>query len=302
MNIPRPHRNSSEVVDEVINAHGKVIHLRYSKKACGSEESLLGLLSDSPMNSETKEGGFTEPRLYIPILEYFFILPFVYEAGAILGRARRDKMGILRKILLTTSESEADIEEVLDGAKGRLERYKQDSGREPQTFKEFILNSEVKGTAPSLADSLSKSAGEIKEIEELLQVLDTKVSPEKVKPYIRMLMLEGIGFGSLFPELTEKMNKKFYDSRKIDWDTWIPRGVKAPLALPKDIFALPGEPTILSLEGQEKTLLQFVGDYAADSYPELIDSLDLRHYQDEHFMGYRRYAGWWHVYNYLQGD
>ena len=95
------------------------------------------------------------------------------------------------------------------------------------------------------------------------------------------------------------MNRKFCDSVETDWDTWIPRGSLVPLMLPKDIYALPSEPTILSLEGQEETLLHVVGHYVTEYYPELIDSLDLRRYQDRDPRAVMRYKGWWLVYDIL---
>jgi len=264
---PSPDRNSSQVT-----------------KDPGGKGGLLRYLTYSPMSINFNNEGFPEPRTHICISDYYFIPPFLYEAGAILGRARHDKIDVLRKMLhTTTSGSEDDIEKVLYRAKKRLEEYKNAAlGREPQTFRTFVHLTELR--FESWWCSLDIGA---------------KVSPREVEPYILSLVLEGIVFGSLFPELTKKMNRNFYDSIEIDWDTWIPLDSPAPLVLPKHIFQLPGEPTILSLEGQEDTLLRVVGQYVADYHPELIDSLDLRHYQDERLMAWSRYRGWWRVYDTL---
>lgn len=182
----------------------------------------------------------------------------------------------MRKILYTTGKGEDDIDKVLYRARKRLEEYKNaDLGREPQTFRDFILWTEHRSKSWWCSLDVRR-----------------EVSPREVEPYILLLVLEGIEFGSLFPELTRKMNRNFYDSVEIDWD--------ALPAVYRVFCQLPGEPTILSLRGQEETLLQNVAGYTADYYPELIDSLDLRHYSKEDVRtGSGRYLGWWHVYDSL---
>jgi hypothetical protein len=252
-------------------------------------------LTYSPMHVGFDNLGFPMTESKIHVGEYYFILPFLYEVGAILGRSRPDKINVLKKMLFTADQDllrkvsftmdqvEANIDKVIDKAEGRLGRYKQESrDREPETFDPFIMVTEHQ--SHTLWCSLKPKA---------------KVSPSKVEPYILSFILEGIAFGSIYPELTRKMNRKFYESVKIDWATWMPVGVSAPLALPKDIYALPGEPTILSLEGQEQTLLQVVGWYTANFYPELINSLDLRDYQDTGLEAWDRYRGWWLIYESL---
>ena len=78
-------------------------------------------------------------------------------------------------------------------------------------------------------------------IPESLGNKDANVSLKEVELYLLPLVLEGIFFGYHFPELTEKMNRKFYDTVNIDWKTWLPNDVKirmkvggnSPLAPPK---------------------------------------------------------------------
>ena len=250
----------------------------------GRKGGLLRFLAYFPMSVSFTDEGFPEPETKILISDYYFLPPFLYEAGAILGRVRHDKLNVLRKMLHTASGTEYNIEKVFDMAKKRLEEHKRDnSGKEPQTFSLFILCTEYQ----SKTYWLDLNAG-------------AEVSLSDIEPYILSLVLEGIVFGTIFPELTEKMNRKFYDSIEVDWDTWTPFDAPRPLMLPKHIYALPGEPTILSLEGQEQTLLQVVGWYTANLYPELVESLNLGHYrEDEALIGHRHYSGWWRVYDTL---
>ena len=258
----------------------------------GRKGGLLRFLTYLPMHVGLDDLGFPMTESKIQIGEYYFILPFLYEVGAILGRSRPDKINVLKKMLFTMDKDllrkvsftmdqvEANIEKTMDKAEGRLGRYKQDCrGSEPETFDQFIMVTEHQ--SHTLWCSLKPKS---------------KVSPRKVEPYILTFILEGIAFGSLLPELTRKMNRKFYDSAQIDWDTWIPVDGIVPAA---GIFALPGEPTILSLEGQEQTLLQVVGWYTTHFYPELLYSLELKDYQDTGWEALDRYRGYWLVYESL---
>ena len=46
-------------------------------------------------------------------------------------------------------------------------------------------------------------------------------------------------------------------------------------------LAIPETPTIISLEEQEKIVLQIVATYASEHYPELLDPLDLNGYLEQ---------------------
>ena len=100
----------------------------------------------------------------------------------------------------------------------------------------------------------------------MIKACDEKVPLEKAEPSIKAFELEGIGFGSSFPELTEKMYRNTLEN--IDRDVWAEmRAHGAPIT---------EKPRIVSLEELEEATLQMVVAYASEYYPELIDPLDLR--------------------------
>ncbi len=238
-------------------------------------------LMDLPLDKE----GFPESEIRISISEYYFIPAFLYEAGAILGRAQHDNIDVLGRILQTTvNVSTYSIDKLTNKTKKRLEEFRRDnSGNEPTTFNALVLCTE----------RISKT---------YWLNLDKKeqASIRNVEPYILSFLLEGIIFGNIFPELTKKMNRKFYDSVEINWDTWVPWDTPAPLALPKHIYCLPGEPSILSLEGQEETLLRLVGWYTSNFHPDLVNFIDLKLYsEDDTLTAHSRYRGWWKIYDTL---
>ncbi len=111
--------------------------------------------------------------------------------------------------------------------------------------------------------TINKAAA-IKEAVGIEKAAHGTVALRQAELYIRYLTLEGIGFGSCLPELTEKMYRSFHDN--IDMETW--SYYRARLDLPE-------EPPVVSLEEQEETVLLLVGNYALAYFPELIEPLGL---------------------------
>jgi hypothetical protein len=225
----------------------------------------MGFLDMSAVMKVTQKqrfGGF-----YIRLCNFFEILSLQYECGAILGRARRNKLDILEKMLLIpgTKGKLMKLCVVLQGlAKERLDGFRKDVGREPETFLEFILVRafENKGL------SLTGWSGDKKETKKMTEACDEKVPLEKAEPEIKMYGLEGIDFGSSFPELTEKMHRSAYENAGMDvWSEARAHGLDVP-----------EQRRILSFEEQEETVLQMVASYTSEYYPDLLDPLDLRSY------------------------
>lgn len=231
------------------------------------QPTLTGCLAWIPMKQIVKTAVFggRSVRLY----NFVEALPFQYESGAILGRARRNKQNVLEKMIVIPSATEGQLMKILqDEAKERLEKFRNEVGKEPDTFGEFIFERELeKATGLSLIDSFEAYKHGNKKI---LKVFDEKIPLEQAQDIMRMFGLAGIGFGSAFPELTERMCRN--STENIDMDKW-----SFARAHGLDI---PEKPDIISLEEREESLLQIVAAYTAEYYPELLDPLDLRGYID----------------------
>ena len=221
------------------------------------QPTLMGFLGRVPVMRLTKIRLFGGP--YIPFGSFMIVCSLLYETGAILGRARSDKSTILAKIFPTDpSKENSFINELQNKARKRLEEYKKELEKEPTSFRHlFFVLLESKKLGLSLAHTDFKTR---------IEVCGEKWSLKQAGPYIKMVGLEGIGFGSYFPELTEKMYRYYHES--IPMDVWS-KGSAAYLDIPE-------KPTIISLEEQEKTILQMVAAYTSEYYPELLDPLDLR--------------------------
>jgi len=202
--------------------------------------------------------------------DYFTVLSFQYESGAILGRARKDKLSILGKMLVLPGTEVGDFVKFMQSqANERLEKFKNESGREPNTFYDFIFCREIERV---VGLNLNKIFEEyIHRNKEIIKLLDHKLSLDKAWDGIQVYGGAGIGFGSLFPELTERMYKNA--SENIDMDEWS--------QVRKMGVDIPEMPDIVTLEEREESVLGLVAVYVAEFWPELLDPLDLRGYVEE---------------------
>jgi len=213
---------------------------------------------------------------WLTLYNFFASLSFQYESGALIGRAMSNKMNILEKMLGDPTAVGEIVQPLKDAAKKRLDEFRRDVGKEPETFQEFILERELEqsGLKRLMDDAVLSIATHFetrKRREKALKAFLEKVPFEKAYPDLYFFGMLGIGFGSSFPELTEIMCKNHYD-QKIDmdeWSFWRAHGL--------DISEVPD---LLSFEEREKALLGIVAGYTAEFYPELLDPLDLRGYLD----------------------
>lgn len=234
------------------------------------QANLMGVVSwVAPMKQiiQTSASG----KQYIRLYNYFEALPFQYESGAILGRAMRNKLSTFEKMLSTPYGTEGQTaEDLQNSARERLNRYREDATKEPDTFYELIFKREIENaTGLSLDDYYEAGIRKDKKtLEKMLKVFNENVEVAKAAFGMRVFGLEGIGFGSSFPELTERMYKNAYEN--VDMDMW---------AKAKEMSVdIPEKPDFIPLERREGGILTTTAAYAAKFYPELLDPLDLRDY------------------------
>ena len=225
------------------------------------QTTLIGFLGIPIVTKAAKTRLFGGP--YIRFYNMFEVISYLYMAGAILARARRSKLSILAKMISIPGREKEFLNWLHKQAKERLEKFRNEVGKEPDTFYDFILTRELKEAGIGIEESFEAYQRGDKS---MMKAADEKVPLKDAEPLIKSFQLEGIGFGSAFPELTEKLYRNTFE--KIDRDSWI-EARKYGLAVPE-------EPTIISLEEQEEIVLQMVAGYASEYYPELLDPLDLR--------------------------
>jgi hypothetical protein len=230
------------------------------------QPTFIGSLSIPIVTKVAKTRPFGGP--YIRFYDLCTVSSYLYTSGAILGRARRNKLSILAKLFSIPGTEKENMAGLQEEATKRLTKFKNEVGNEPDTFNEFILFRELESaTGLGMEDWFKAYAeGDTK----IMKIADEKVPLEKAEPSIKWFGLEGIGFGSSFPELTEKIYRNSYEN--IDMDVWAKHKAHG--------LAIPEKPDIVTLKEQEKSILGIVAAYTSEYYPELLDPLDLRSYLD----------------------
>jgi len=247
--------------------------------------TFIDFLGYKPVMALAKKRLFGRP--YLSFNAYCAVLASVYESAAILGRARCEKLSILEKILEAPWLGPELMKSLQESAKERLDAFRKERGREPHSFLEFIQVKQLENTIPdeklkrlpsAIYDMRQKGrAGgretdQVRELRQLsfkskkvMEKLETKVSLVGAEPGIRIFGREGIGFGSSFPELTERMYRNLHEN--IDMLGLSEAGAHG-LAIPEKL--------LISLEEQEEEILQIVSVYTLRYWPEMLDPLDLR--------------------------
>lgn len=203
--------------------------------------------------------GYAKSRLlrapYMLFRDFLWITVFIYETGAILGRAMRDRLVILAKILpIPTGQEEEHIRLCQQSARRRVDEL----GGEPLSFHQLICTTEL-GKLGLAFDSPSKST-----FEELRKLLNTKWSLDyKGCLFLDVFGHEGIGCGSVFPELTEKMYRQAYE------DTI--RGKLLDRAY--EGIPIPALSTFETLETREQEVLSAAATFTQEHFPGLVEPL-----------------------------
>lgn len=221
--------------------------------------SLVNFLSIPVINKVTKTRLFG--GRYLHLSDVFKVCSHLYLTGAILGRARRNNLNTLAKILVVPGTEEENMNWLQERARARLAKFRNEVGGEPDTFDEFILSGGLKGVGLIPTKGRESYTHEDKKID-----FNMKVPSEIAEYGMKTCLLEGICFGGSFPELTERMYEKAKNAEDAWTDTWA-----HGLAIPKEL-------TAMSFEEAEENILQIVAAYASEYYPELLDPLDLRNY------------------------
>lgn len=236
------------------------INARLEQK--GIKRTLMGYLGMIPVMKVTRTRLFGGP--YIRLGDFLIVCSFLYEAGAILGRARHDKLTILAKAFpADPGKEDSFINDLQNEARKRLEEYEKEFKKQPNSFLDLVYVLELKKLGLSLGDTDFKT---------LKKAFGEKWPLKEAEPHIKFFGLEGIGFGSCFPELTVKMRLSHY-IQNIGLDKW-QKYREAGLHISE-------QPNIISLEEQEHDVLSMVAAYVSENYPELLDPLDLRSFIQE---------------------
>ena len=203
------------------------------------------------------------------------VLPCVYECGAVFGRSIKDEVDLLEMMLPVSPQNVKSIypdhppnkqiliDSTKEVANRRLNDFRSQFNREPNSFSELIEETVSHRFFNAYRD---KHSGK-----KFSKVWCRKKVPLKeAYRYIRVFLFEGIGFGSVFPDLTEIMFRNKYE--KIDMGAWEESRKEAV----KDGSLFPQEPKIIELEAMERTIIHIFTLCTLDLHPQLIQPLGLQ--------------------------
>lgn len=172
-----------------------------------------------------------------------------YETGAVLGRARRNKLETMARMFAEPGREKSAADWVLSLADKRVASYE----GTPTSFLEFFVTTE-----PSV-ESFEWFLHAGKE-----EFLVDDHSIQDLRDEAQLSFMGGIGFGVRFPDLTETM--------------WISTHESPDAAIRADArihgLEVPQQTAKISLQEREKQVLDEVASYAFDRYPELHGLLD----------------------------
>lgn len=195
--------------------------------------TLMEYLSRDLLSFHTKRRLFGGP--YLRINSFLRVFKDLYIKGAILGSAKRDKLPTLVKIFPVEEGREQEVIETLQkDAKERFERFKSSAEDEVEDFHRIMLLAALDEIGLSFLDAGQKG----------WEVTNKKISLKEVKNLTEQAGREGVGFGSLFPELTENIYNP--------------------------------EARVTNFVERKQWLLGDVAKYAAEYYPDFLDPLELR--------------------------
>ncbi len=174
---------------------------------------------------------------------------WVFQKGAILGRARADRIEVLAKLVA----QEGGEEKMCAFWRSSSEKLLDDSGKRQSSFMDLW----TKLRFPSV---------DLGNMDVLKTLHSRKYRLGEMLPQFQVAAAVGIGLGALYPELVQKMWINAYETDR-DRQIW----EKARSAG----LDIPGKQSHLPLREMEELVLLEVYDFAKDYHPSLIKPLDL---------------------------
>ena len=175
---------------------------------------------------------------------------WLFQKGAILGRARSDRFNILVKLFAVTGKEDDLCDKLRELAKKRLE----DFNKEFYSFPFFWLETEFK-------------TFNFSDLNELKTLSMKKIRLGEILPELDSWLIDGIGFGATYPDLVKEMWEKTYETLQ-DQEEWA-KAREYGLDIPE-------EQTLLPLDDMEQHVLLEVGRYVYEYCPQLMEPLGLK--------------------------
>ena len=204
---------------------------------------------------ETK--GFISRRKIIRIGPLITTAGFLFETGAVLGRAMRDRLEILAYPFSGTEPDAHELAEVMRNEGREIAKM----GNGATTVQEFTLITMMRQSQPTASlDDMGAW---------MLAHGNKEVSLEQAMESTLMLEIDGVCFGSEFPDRFEELYINSYGRPDPErWQFWVQAGLNIP----------DEPPEFVPLDVRTEQDLTLFANYCAEFYPDYVTKLGLQQY------------------------
>ena len=221
-----------------------MIRIRPSSIRRSPGKSTLFLQLGSPALDQVSRAG-PAGQSCVALSGLLHVCAYLYETGAVLGRASRDRLSELVSMSFATEEVQHCLAELRHMLRRRLES----SGRYAHSFYTFYLH----GTMRDMNMNF--------DINGMREAHNNIRDKTEAGHFLEYAGAEGLLLGGWYPDLAEKMYGKGYGAQD-DIINEMTRGVAL----------LPEETTITSIREREQVILNKVSPYVSQYHPELADA------------------------------
>ena len=199
-------------------------------------------------------------QYYVPLSGLLHVCAYLYETGAVLGRAMRDRLSELVSMSFAAEERQYCLAELRNLLRRRLEK----SGRYAHSFYTFYLY----GTMRDMNMNF--------DINGMREAHNNIRDKTEVGNFLEYAGAEGLLLGGWYPDLAEKMYGKGHGEQED-----IINEMTGGIAL------LPEETAITSIREREQLILGKVSAYASQYHPEIADTSRVTGNEEYRFKGKR---------------
>jgi hypothetical protein len=243
----------SEVFTKSAAEHMQIARIYFAPQLQQAPISLVGVILLPVWNH------FVEKRAlggnYIQFGRFLTGVTYLYQTGAIIGCSKRDKLDILGRIMASPGHEVEFWAACQDAAKKRRQEF----GKEPTSIYDLVWSTELAKVGLKFPD-FSDFENTSKRFYEKLPC------DGRLENVMKMFVVEGIGFGSVYPDLTERLWTK--SQEPIEKDQWS--------LLKRFGVDLPEAPAAVSFEQQTQNTDEILAAYVSEYYPDLMGLLNLR--------------------------
>lgn len=215
------------------------------------------MLAQHYVGQQVEAKGLISKRKFVRMGPLIMTGAFLFETGAVLGRAMRDRLATFTYPFCSTTPDNAELADFIR----RQGQAVASAAPEVNTIHELVFISEMRKADPTLpAEQWSAW---------LLANGDAEVTVDLAGQMGLMYQSSGAGFGAEFPDRFEELYANSYARQDpADWK----RMHEAGLDIPSE------QDGFVPLDARTKNDLNMFAEYCAEFYPEYVAQLGLQEY------------------------